>query len=214
MDSGCRIEISYIDPETYTSIVNHDLRKSILRALYAMTVDKPISKQELADQLGIGYHQLSYQLSNQLIEFWTVEEERKVRGTRLELIRPNFPSSVFISLGRDGKIFIVDPLANLFGPLSIEGTRCDTCSPQEAKRCLSYVVGGCCFTGLPSDEEKTVLESNGRNEPFRAMDVAIICALRGVSTANRCIVSIPCDSCPFMRRAIRIDDELLTGDKS
>ena len=37
MASGCRIEISYIDPETYASVVNHDLRKSILRALYAMT---------------------------------------------------------------------------------------------------------------------------------------------------------------------------------
>lgn len=207
MDPGCRIEISYIDPEAYASIVNHDLRKNILRTLYAMTVDGPVSKQELADRLGIGYHQLSYQLTNQLSDFWTVGEERKVRGTRLELIRPSSPSSVFITLGRDGKIFIVDPLANLFGPLSTEGTRCDGCSPKEAARCLRHVEEGCCFTGHPSEEEKAVLRSNGRVEPLKAMDVAIICALRGVSTANRCVVSIPCDSCPFMRRAIRIDDE-------
>ena len=207
MAAGCRIEISYIDPETYASIVNHDLRKSILRNLYAITMNGPVSKQELADRLGMGYHQLSYQLTHQLSEFWKVEEERKVRGTRLELIQPSSPSSVFITLGRDGRIFIVDPLANLFGPLSTEGTRCDSCSPQEAERCLGHVEEGCCFTGLPSVEEKAVLKNNGRNEPLRAMDVAIICALRGVSTANRCIVSIPCDSCPFMRRAIRIDDE-------
>ncbi len=108
---------------------------------------------------------------------------------------------------------MVDPLANLFGPLSSVGTRCDGCSPKEAKRCLGYVVEGCCFTGHPSAEETAVLKSNGRQEPLRAMDVAIICALRGVATANRCEVSIPCDSCPFLRRAIRIDDDVPASGK-
>lgn len=214
MPQGCRIEISYIDPETYTAIVNHDLRKNILRTLYAMSLDGPVSKQELADRLGVGYHQLSYQLTHQLGEFWTVGEERKVRGTRLELIQPSSPSSIFIALGRDGRIFIVDPLANLFGPLSSVGTRCDGCSPIEAERCLRHVEEGCCFTGHPSEEEKAVLKNNGRSEPLRAMDIAIICALRGVATANRCEISIPCDSCPFLRRAIRIDDDVLDMGKS
>ncbi|HHT75212.1 MAG TPA: hypothetical protein PLI21_01755 [Methanomassiliicoccaceae archaeon] len=213
MASGCRIEISYIDPETYAAIVNHDLRKSILRTLYAMTIDGPTTKQELADRLEVGYHQLSYQLTHQLQEFWRVKEERKIRGTRLELIEPSHPSSVFITLGRDGKLFMVDPLANLFGPLSNVGTRCDGCSPQEAKRCLLHVEKSPSFTGHPTDEEKRVLSNNERNEPLRAMDLAIVCALRGVSTGNRCVVSIPCESCPFLRRAIRIEDEVPVSGK-
>lgn len=86
------------------------MRRSILRSLYVMALDRPVSKQELADKVKIGYHQLS--------EFWKVEEERKVRGTRLELIAPTFPSTIFITLGWDGKIIVVDPLANLFGPLA------------------------------------------------------------------------------------------------
>lgn len=205
MASGCRIEISYIDPETYTAIVNHDLRKGILRALYAMALDGPVSKQALADRVGVGYHQLSYQLAHQLREFWTVGEERKVRGTRLELIQPSSPSSIYITLGRDGRLFIVDPLANLFGPLSKVGTRCDGCSPAEAGKCLGHVREGCCFTGPPSAEETEVLRRNGREGKPRAMDLAIVCALRGVAAGRKCAVSIPCESCPFMRRAIRID---------
>ncbi|NLK25927.1 MAG: hypothetical protein GX307_05050 [Euryarchaeota archaeon] len=205
MASGCRIEISYIDPETYTAIVNHDLRKNILRTLYALALDGPISKQDLADQLGVGYHQLSYQLVHQLRDFWTVGEERKIRGTRLELIQPSSPSSIFITLGRNGRIFIVDPLANLFGPLSEVGTRCDSCSPLEAEKCLKHVRGGQNFTGPPSPEEMNVLKRNGRLGEARALDVAIVCALRGVATARKYAVSIPCESCPFIRRAIHID---------
>lgn len=206
MPSGCRIEISYIDPDTYTAIVNHDLRKAILRKLYVRALDNPISKQELADELGIGYHQLVYQLTHQLKDFWTVAEERKVRGTRMELIRPSSPSSIFITLGKEGRIFLVDPLANLFGPLASVGTRCDGCSTEESRRCLGHVQNGCCFTGPPSAEELEVLRVNERGDEIRPLDLAILCALRGVAAGRKCVVSIPCDSCPFMRRTIRIDD--------
>jgi hypothetical protein len=205
MAQGCRIEISYIDPEMYTSIVNHDLRKSILRHLYAMSLDRPITKQELADQVKIGYHQLIYQLGHQLQDFWKVVDEKKVRGTRLEYIAPAAPSSIFITLGKDGKVFTVDPLANLFGPLSKVGTRCDGCSKKEMERCLSHVTTGCCFQGEPTAEEKRALEANGRGKPLRPVDLAILCALKGVTAGKTCSVSIPCDSCPFMRRAIKID---------
>ena len=34
--TGCRMEIAYIDPEVYSGIVNHKMRKDILRALYRM----------------------------------------------------------------------------------------------------------------------------------------------------------------------------------
>src|SRR5512136_1873089 len=90
-NSGCRIEVAYIDPVTYSSVVNHPLRKQILRTLYRAALDGPVSKQSLADQLKLDYHQLVYQLSHHLHEFWTVAEERNVRGTRMELIAPSNP---------------------------------------------------------------------------------------------------------------------------
>lgn len=205
MASGCRIEISYIDPETYTGIVNHDLRKSILRNLYAMALDRAVTKQELADRVKIGYHPLSYQLTHQLQDFWQVVDEKKVRGTRLEYIAPAAPSSIYITLGKDGRVFVVDPLANLFGPLAKVGTRCDGCSKEDMERCLGHVRSGCCFTSEPTAEEKSILEANGRKQPLRPVDLAILCSLKGVATGKTCSVSIPCESCPFMRRAIRID---------
>lgn len=205
MSSGCSIEISYVDPEAYTSIVNHDLRKAILRSLYAMALDRPVSKQELADNVGIGYHQLVYQLSHQLSDFWTVVGEKKVRGTRQEFIVPAQPHSIFITIGRDGKVFVIDPLADLFGPLSSVGTRCDGCSEKDYGRCLKHVQSGCCFESAPRKEEAAPLVSNGRKAPWRPVDLAILCSLKGIATGKTCSVAIPCDSCPFMARVIKFD---------
>ena len=137
--TGCRIEIAYIDPEAYSGIVNHKMRKDILRALYRMTLNGPVSKQEIADQLQIDYHQLVYQLNNHLREFWAVKEELKRRGTRMELIAPSKPHVIFISLGKEQKIYVFDPLANLFGPLSKVGVRCDICSDAEAQKCIKLI---------------------------------------------------------------------------
>lgn len=203
--AGCRIEISYIDPDVYTSIVNHEMRRSILRNLYAMALDRPVTKAELADRTGIGYHQLVYQLTHQLRDFWTVVDEKKVRGTRQEYLSPSAPGTIFISIGRDGKVFVVDPLADLFGPLSKVGTRCDGCSQEEMERCLSYVRKGCCFSADPTPDEKATLLANGREGNIRPVDLAILCSMKGVASGKACAVSIPCDHCPFMRRAIRIE---------
>ena len=205
MPAGCRIEISYIDPETYSSIVNHELRKEILRTLYAMALDKPPTKQELADKLGMGYHQVSYQLGQQLSEFWSVVDEKKVRGTRMEYIAPSSPSSVYITLGKDGELFVVDPLANIFGQLSKVGTRCDGCSEKEYLKCLKHVEEGCFCGNELTKEEVAFLNKNGRKKPFRPMDLALVCALKGITSGRKCVISIPCDSCPFMRRVIVID---------
>ncbi|MDW5561959.1 MAG: hypothetical protein SA339_01945 [Methanomassiliicoccus sp.] len=203
--AGCKIEIAYIDPEVYTSIVNHDMRRSILRNLYVMALDHPVTKQELADRVNIGYHQLVYQLSHQLRDFWTVVDEKKVRGTRQEYLAPAAPGTIHITIGRDGRIFVVDPLANLFGPLAKVGTRCDGCSPKEMERCLEFVRNGCCYSSEPSAEERATLAANGREGTIRPVDMAILCALKGVASRKACTVSIPCDSCPFLRRAICID---------
>jgi hypothetical protein len=170
-----------------------------------MALDRPVTKQELADRVKIGYHQLAYQLTHQLQDFWQVVDEKKVRGTRLEYIAPASPSSIYITLGKDGRVFVVDPLANLFGPLAKVGTRCDGCSRADMERCLGHVRTGCCITSEPTDEEKSILEANGRKQPLRPVDLAILCSLKGVTTGKTCSVSIPCESCPFMRRAIKID---------
>jgi len=201
--AGCRIEISYIDPDVYTSIVNHELRRTILRNLYAMTIDRPVTKQELADRTKIGYHQLNYQLGHQLRDFWKVVDERKVRGTRQEYLAPSAPGTIFISVGRDGRVFVVDPLANLFGPLSKVGTRCGGCSPSDMERCMEYVKSGCYSTDI-SPEERATLHANGREGYIRPMDLAILSSMKGVASGKGCSVSIPCESCPFMRRAIKI----------
>ncbi len=204
VSSNCRIEIAYIDPETYSSIVNHDMRKRILRTLYTSTKEAPISKQDLADKLGVGYHQLVYQLNNHLKDFWAVKEERKVRGTRMELIEPSKPSTVYITFGKESGIFMVDPAANLFGPLLRVGTRCDACSPNDAAKCMSSVSSSCSCATVPNEAEKGILLTNGRKTPFKPMDHAILCALKGIPQGEKCVLEIPCEGCAFMRQPITI----------
>jgi hypothetical protein len=204
LKNNCRIEIQYIDPEVYTSIVNHPLRKDILRSLYVMCNTEPITKQHLADHLNVGYHQLVYQLNNHLHDFWQVVEEQKVRGTRMELIGPAYPDTIFITLGKDNAIFIVDPMANLFGPLYKVGTRCDQCSPGEARRCVESTTNqGCCKNGL-TETEQAILIANSRKMPMRTVEQAIICSLRGIPEGNMCSIEIPCDGCAFKKRVIQI----------
>jgi hypothetical protein len=198
------MEIRYLDPEVYAALVNHELRKSILRSLYVKSRSGPISKKSLAEGLGIGYQQVVYQLNNHLSDFWRVAEERKVRGTVLELIEPAFPYAIFISLGAEQRIFTVDPLANLFGPLSRMGTRCDQCPERTAMICRHHVSEGQCCPTM-TDAEKTILAGNGRKEPFRVLDHAIICALRGIPERKACTISIPCDQCAFLRRVIGVE---------
>jgi hypothetical protein len=198
------MEIAYIDPETYSGIVNHQMRKDILRTLYRMALNGPVSKQEIADDLQLNYHQLVYQLNNHLREFWMVKEERKKRGTRMELIAPSKPHVIFISLGKEQKIYIFDPLANLFGPLSKVGVRCDICSDKEAQKCLKCVSDGRSCRSDSTAAEKAILAANGRKVNQRPVDVAIICALRGIPAGQSCVIEIPCNTCAFLKRTIKI----------
>ena len=202
--SSCKIEIDCIDPEPYTSIVNHTIRKNILKILYRITREGPVSKQRIADELGIGYHQLVYQLNNQLKEFWTVKEEKKVRGTRLELIEPSRPSTVFITVGKNNSIFMVDPLANIFGPLSRVGTRCDSCTEEDAEKCMDHIRTRCDCAPAVSKPAESILRSNGRKLPYRPMDFAVLCALEMIIKGEKCVMTIPCQTCAFMRRIIQI----------
>jgi hypothetical protein len=206
-DAGCRIEVAPIDPEVYTVTVNHALRKEILRALYIMARSGPVSKQALAESLSIDYHQLVYQLNHHLRDFWTVVEEKKVRGTRMELIAPSHPYTIYLALGKGKAINVFDPPANLFGALSKVGTRCDSCGQSQQAKCLSYVDKGCSCTATLSPAEKDLLKANGRLPPYKPLDKSILCALKGISSGESCAVNIPCDECAFLRRTIRIKME-------
>jgi hypothetical protein len=111
------MELVYMDPVTYTAISTHELRQTILTKLYKEAYNgNSITKQELADSLGIKYQQLVYQLMNHIRDFWTVVKEEKVRGTRMEYIAPANPNAIHICIGKDRRIFIVDPIAELYGP--------------------------------------------------------------------------------------------------
>ncbi|MEM0448799.1 MAG: hypothetical protein QW520_03140 [Methanomassiliicoccales archaeon] len=203
-NKGCVIEIGCIDPETYSNIVNHPLRKEILKALYRKGLEGPVTKQSLAEAMKLNYHQLVYQLNNHLREFWEVAREEKVRGTRMEYIVPSHPHAVYISLGKEHSIYIFDPLANLFGPMSLVGTRCDFCTPNEAARCSKFVESSCGCSSELSESESALLKANGRSNPFRPLDKAIICALRKLSSGEKCVVNIPCEGCAFLKKTISI----------
>jgi len=204
LTSDCRIEMAYIDPETYTSIVNHELRKRILTKLYRSTRDAPISKQDLADSLGIEYHQLVYQLNHHLRDFWTVKEEQKVRGTRMELIGTANPYAVYITIGKDHGIFLVDPLADIYGAVVKVGARCDQCSREEAERCMDFAQSRF-DSESPAPAEKDVLAANNRRPPYRPMDLALLAAIKGIPVGQRCVIDIPCQTCAFLRRTINIE---------
>ena len=185
MSSNRRIEIEFTDPDTYSSIINHDIRKRILRTLYDSTKDAPISKQDLADKLGVGYHRLGYQLNNHLKDFWTVREERKVRGARMELIEPAKPSTVYIIFGKDNGIFMMDPASNRFGSAFAKRHQMRYLFTE---RCGEvHVVGSfsCPGAAVPNEAEKGMLDPNGRKMPFKPMDYAILSAIKGIPQGKK-----------------------------
>jgi len=202
----CRIEIRYIDPEVYTTIVNHEFRKRILRALFEMTLHRPVSKQKLAEKLGAGYHQLVYQLNSHLRDFWVVSEEQKVRGTRMELIEPANRHAVYITIGKERSIHMIDPIADIFGPVAETGVRCDSCSPGEVEECVNVLKKVPEFNLDLKDAEIRLLENNKRFPPFRPIDLAVISALRGIAVNEKVAITIPCERCAFLKRIIKIED--------
>ena len=109
---------------------------------------------------------------NHLRDFWTVVREEKVRGTRMEFIAPENPHAIYICLGRDRKIYIVDPIAELYGPLSEVGVRCDKCSSEEAEHCVKSLIEKRIVPAELSQSERETLSLNKRSG-FRPLDRAL-----------------------------------------
>ncbi len=198
MDS-CRMEIVFLDPATYTAISDHAMRQEILVELFRSAYHEPVTKQAMADSLGIKYPQLVYQLNNHLRDFWDVKEEEKVRGTRMEYIGPANRNAVYLAVGAGGRIFVVDPLAGLFGAVADVGLRCDSCQDDEADNCVRSLESGGLEIGM-DDREAQTLERNSRHAPFRPLDLASILAMRHMAAGEVCEIAIPCETCHFLRR--------------
>lgn len=194
------MEIIYLDPLTYAAVADHEIRQAILTKLFKDTYDgTPIVKQDLADSLGLKYQQLVYQLTNHLKDFWTVVDEEKIRGATKEYIAPADPHAVYICLGKNGRIYMVDPIAEIYGPLSEKGLRCDTCSVEEADHCMKSLISkGIVQPEIGTSERETL--SVNRRSGMRPLDRGIIESLKGIASNNRCILTIPCERCTFMQR--------------
>ncbi|MFA7342298.1 MAG: hypothetical protein WCY65_03925 [Candidatus Methanomethylophilaceae archaeon] len=199
MDS-CRMDIIILDPHTYASLESHKLRQDILARLFQDGYGNALTKQALADMLGIKYQQLVYQLNDHLPEFWDVKSDEKVRGARREFIGPRNQHAVYIALGKDGRIFVVDPLAGLFGPLSEVGLRCDLCRPEEAAHCMHSLHEKSVIPTDMEPAEESTLTRNGRRAPFRPLDLGVIETLRGLAKGENCALVIPCERCTFLQR--------------
>lgn len=198
--SGCKMELVYMDPDTYTAISTHEMRQNILHKLYKEAYDgHPVTKQELADSLGIKYQQLVYQLTNHLDDFWTVVREEKVRGTRMEYIAPSNVNAIHICIGKDRRIYIVDPIAELYGPLDQVGARCDRCSVDEAEYCVQSLIEKGIIPKKLTTSERETLSMNKRGG-LRPLDRGFIEALKGIAAGSNCVLTIPCERCTFMQR--------------
>jgi len=192
-----------IDPEVYLKVVNHELRKKILYELFTLSLQGPVSKADIADNLGIGYHQMLYQLNEHLRSFWEVDHEEKVRGAREEFIRPKGVNTVFCLMGSDGIVHIADPLANKYGKVLNTGVRCDDCPQEQVKRCMDFLkVRPCLPQVADADKRKQIiLTVNNRPAPYKPVDQVLICTLIKSLENECCNNSLECPE--YIGRALK-----------
>lgn len=180
----------FLDLHISLKIANHLLRKRILHRLYELGIDGPITKKDLARDLNENYHRVLYQLNEHLRQFWTVTEERKVRGAREELIVPANPNTIYCNIGSDTVMNIIDPLANIFGRLNIVGTRCDNCSVEQQKQCMSRIVEqGCAVDYLKPGKKRDILAANYRKKPYTPVDHILVCTISHILDGEKCTIS-------------------------
>lgn len=204
---SCRMELIYMDPATYMSLAEHTMRQQILTTLFKAAYNgEELTKQQLADMLDVKYQQLVYQLNNHLNDFWTVVREEKVRGTRMEYIAPSERNGIYIAVGKDRKIYIVDPIAEIYGPLDNVGCRCDMCSADEARHCIGSLIEKGIVPKDLSNAERETLKLNDR-DGTRPLDRGIIEALKGIAVGDKCVLTIPCERCTFLKRKNLIEIE-------
>jgi len=201
----CSIKGRYADPRICLKVLSHPLRRKILHKLAIQTIDGPVNKKELAKAVGIGYQELLYQLNNHLKSFWEVKQEQKKRGAHEEFIAPPDPNTVYIMIGEGATIYVIDPLANIFGKLS-DGTRCDHCPTEQVEKCLEKIKTEKYF-GLSLEErrkqEKLLAANNRPNSPNPMDFIASYIALKSLE-GEMCTVQICETECHFIK-AVRLN---------
>jgi len=191
-----------LSPYSYTNVVSHNLRKNILHKLFALSIDIPVTKQQLAEALGLKYEKVNYQLNEHLREFWKVKHREKVRGTYREYIGPEISNTIYLNIDLNKTLYVIDPLANLIGKLKDIGTRCDRCSMKIRGKCLNELEDNKC---LPISKKERVrrekaLEANNRKRPFTPIDYMIVCTLANSLDSEPCMIKFTSCGCPFIEK--------------
>lgn len=214
-DTGCQCQIfgKILSPKAYMKVISHDLRKEILHKLHILTLDLPISKKQIADAMGIHYEVVNYQLNEHLKDFWVVKHREKIRGTYKEYIAPEMPNTVYLNMGSEKTLYIIDPLANLIGRIKDVGTRCDQCSTDVRNRCLNEIQNQKCFLAGKRElvKREKVLEDNDRRRPFTPVDYMLVCTVAKSLDKETCIVQLNQCACPFIEK---LRSEILALQKS
>lgn len=198
----CEICGQFLNPQLFLKILGHKVRQNILHKLHLLTLKGPVTKKELADAVGIDYYQLIYQLNHQLKGFWKVRYEVKKRGARVEYIAPPESNPIYILLGSNTTIYVMDPLANIFGKLREVGTRCQCCSEHQIRGCLDTIINQPCFAFAAKDRERlnTLLKINGREKHLTPIDLVIACTVLRAFEGKGCVVELGRSGCVFLRR--------------
>ena len=96
-------------------------------------------------------------------------------------------------------MYIVDPIAKLYGPLDEVGARCDFCSVEEAEHCVKSLIEKEIIPKDLTTSEREILSINKRSG-LRPLDRGFIEALKGLAMGNNCILTIPCERCSYMQK--------------
>jgi hypothetical protein len=196
---SCSIQGRYLDPQSFLKVFKHPLRKRILYRLAVKTIDEPISKKELAREVGVSYSELLYQLNKHLRGFWEVKREQKKRGAREEFIAPVSPNTVYVMLGEGATLYYMDPLANIFGKLS-DGTRCDACSDKQKEKCLVKVRSMECLTPEELMVREKLLAANDREDIMTPTDRIVSRIAFKSLEGEGCSVRVCDTECHFIER--------------
>lgn len=199
--TGCSIKGRYVDPKTCLKILDHPLRKKIMHKLAVETIDGPITKNKLANAVGVSYTELLYQLNKHLKGFWEVKREQKKRGTHEEFIALPTQNTVYVILGEGAVIYLLDPLANIFGKIS-GGTRCDECSSAQIAKCLEKTRSDKCLDFTPEERRRRekLLEANNRPKPYTPMDYIISCIAFKSLEGEEYAIEVCETECHFMSK--------------
>ncbi len=183
-----------IEPEHYMKVIDHKVRQKILIALSYMTMEEPVSIIDLSEELGLGYHQLNYQLKNHLIPYWITRYEKKVRGAHQIFISPPHQDVIYFLLGAKSHLHIIDPLAGRFGKLSKVGTRCDECPPKQVQACLGCIKENPCMPQSTHliEYRKSILLANSRPIPHMPIDYFLVCTVMKNLTQEVCMINLRC----------------------